>query len=560
MKIIGKILLTLLLVSLLAVVALYVLMQTRWGSSWVSSMVSQHTQYQIAFSKLEHNFSSPSHIILNDVSFGYKTQPAIVVAQKVDVGLSGTQLSRPLHFASIWLTNGTLNIHENDHALPLSAERLQLTQMNINRPGGTLPLTAKRVDGGILPWQSTVGDFIGNDTRFQISAGTLKVNGIEATNVLLQGIRNPHQLVISSLGADLALGSITASAQRDDRGNWQVSALRLNNIRLQSARSLPDLLAPVTSVPSVHFDRIDVTDARLEGNDWAVTDLDLALKNISLHEGNLESNDGSLSMNATTFVSGSLQLNDPIVNLTFSPDGIALNQFSSRWVNGLIRTSGRWARGNKKLTLDELAVAGLEYTLPQNWRDRWMATLPEWLDSVEVKKFAANRNLLIDINPEFPFQLTSLEGNGSNLLVARDHHWGIWSGNLSFNAAEATFNRVDVRHPSVALNASDTSINVTEMSAFTHDGMLESLATVSQQPDYRLSLTLNGRNVPANLLHDWGWPTVPLTDNGNLELKIQSSLAAGVPFKSATNGTLSVTAGDKTLQQTMTAGQVAGAQ
>ncbi|MCX8959550.1 AsmA family protein [Erwinia psidii] len=560
MKFTGKILLTIVLLLLMAVVATYLLMQTRWGSSWISRAVSEHTEYQIAFSKLEHHFSNPTHFTLNNVSFGFKTQPAIVVAKKVDVVLSRAQFSSPLHFAIIQLENGTLNLNSNGQPLPLSADRLQLNQMILNRPGSKFPLVAKQVDGGILPWYPEVGDFIGNDTRFQISAGALEVNGIAATNVLLQGTRNHNQLVINNLGADVAMGSVTTSAQCDAQGNWLVSALRLNNIRLQSRLSISDLLAPLASLPSVHFDRIDVTDARLEGKDWAVTDLDLALKNITLNRGSWESKAGSLSMNASTFVNGSLELNDPIANLTFSPEGIALKQFSSRWVNGLIRTSGRWARDSKKLTLDELAVAGLEYTLPLNWRERWMATLPEWLDSVEVTKFVANRNLIIDINPDFPFQLTSLEGNGNHLLIARNHQWGVWSGDLSFNAAEATFNRVDVRHPSMSLNAGNNSINVTEMSAFTHDGMLESLATLSQQPERRLSLTLNGRNVPVNLLHDWGWPTVPLTGDGHLQLKIQSSLAAGVPLKSATNGTLAITAGDKTLQQTMNDGLVAGAQ
>lgn len=560
MKFIGKVLLTIALVLLLTLIAIYLLLQTQWGASWLSRTVSQHSRYQLAFSKLEHNFSDPGHVILDDVVFGLKTEPAQLVAKKVDLGLSSLQFSEPLHFSSIWLENGILNTSDHSHPLPLSADRLQLNQMAVNSPESKLPFSAQRVDGGILPWRPQPGDFMGKDASFQMSAGSLKVKDIAATNVLLQGKLSHNQLLISNLGADVALGSVTASAQRDAEGHWQVSGLRLNSIRLQSEQSLADFLAPLLSLPEAHFDRIEVTDARLEGRDWAITDLDLALKNITVREGKWESKEGSLSMNASTFVNGSLQLNDPIVNLTFSPEGVALNQFSSRWVNGLIRTSGHWTRSDKKLTLDELAVAGLEYTLPQNWREHWMATLPQWLESVQVTKFAANRNLIIDINPDFPFQLTSLEGNGSNLLMARNHQWGIWSGNLSLNAAEATFNRVDVRHPSISLNATDSNINVTEMSAFTHDGMLESLATLSQQPQRALSLTLNGREVPVNLLHDWGWPTLPLEGKGNVQLKIQGSLANGAPLKPSVNGTLSATAGDKTVQQTMIGGQVAGAQ
>nr|WP_024966229.1 AsmA family protein [Pantoea sp. IMH] len=555
MKLLGKILLTLVLLLLLALVALYLLLQTQWGAGWISRTVNQHTSYQLAFSKLEHNFSDPAQFVLNDVSFGQKAAPALLTARHVTLTLSGAQFTAPGHFAAIALQEGMLRISDSGSPLPFEADRLQLIEMSVNRAGGEWPLSAQQVNGGILPWKPVEGDLIGTDASFQASAGALSLNGIPAKNVLLQGRISKQQLIMSNIGADVALGSITTSAQRDAQGAWQVANLRLNSIRLQSSESLTGFLSPLKKLSHVHFNRIDVTGARLEGADWAVTDLNLALKDITLHNGDWESNDGSLSMNARSFVNGSLQLNDPIVNMTFSPEGVSLNQLSSRWVNGLIRTSGKWSRSDKKLTLDELAVAGIEYTLPLNWRERWMATLPGWLSAVEVTKFEANRNLIIDINPDFPFQMTALDGSGKNLLLARQHQWGIWSGDLRFNAAEATFNRVDMRHPSIALSANDEAIKVTEMSAFIQEGMAEGLATLSQQPQRALSLTLRGREVPVNLLQRWGWPEVALEGNGDLQLTLTGNLAADQPLKPTVNGRLSVTSGERTLQQTLQAGQ-----
>lgn len=560
MKFLGKVLLTLLLLLLLLAVAVYVLLQTQWGAGWIGRQVSANSDYQLSLSKMEHNFSHPSHLLLNNVSFGRKGQPATLVAKRVTLGVGLIQFSSPLHFSSIRLEQGTLNLSDKSAPLSLQADRLQLSQMALNRNQGEWPLQAQRVDGGVMPWKPEAGNVLGKQASFQMSAGSLTLKGIPVSDILVQGSLKGGQLVLSNLGADLALGSVTASAQRDAQGAWQVPTLRLNSIRLQTDKTLGEFLQPLGELPVVHFDRVDVTDARLEGLDWAVTDLDLTLKDLTLREGDWQSDNGSLSMNANSFVNGSMQLNDPIANMDFSAQGVALTQFSSRWVNGLVRAEGNWTRSDKKLTLDELAIAGLEYTLPLNWRDRWMQTLPGWLDSVEVARFSANRNLIIDINPAFPFQMTALDGTGSNLLMAQNHQWGIWSGNLSFNAAEATFNRVDLRHPSLTLNAGDSAIAVTEMSAFSHEGMLEGLATVSQQPQRALSLSLTGRQVPVNLLHDWGWPQVPLQGNGNLQLKIQGALAAEAALKPSVNGTLSVTAGDRTVQQIMQAGQVAGAQ
>lgn len=556
MKTVGKILVSLLLTVLAIMLVLYLLLQTRWGASWLSRTVSQHSSYQLVFSKLEHNFSAPSHLILHDVSFGHKNRPAILVAQRVDLGMSTGLFSQPLRFASILLNQGTLRITDKTSKLPLSADRLQLKEMAVKSFHDALPLTAQQVNGGVMPWRPEPTNFIGSNASFQFSAGTLTYRGVPVSNALVQGQINGQLLRVSNAGGDVARGSVTASAVRDTQGNWRVDALRLNNLRLQSDKTLKDFLQPLLTLPTVHFERIDVTDARLEGREWAVTDLNLALKNMTLRGGDWASDDGSLSMNASSFVTGSLQLSDPIVNMTFSPQGAALTQFSSRWVNGLVRASGNWTRSDKKLALDEVVIAGLEYTLPQNWRAFWLARLPDWLRSVEIARLNVSHNLIIDIDPAFPFQMTSLDGTGSNLLVAREGEWGIWSGNLSFNAAEATFNRVDLRRPSLALTADNNVINVTEMSAFPRSGLIEGLATLSQQPQRALTLSLHGREAPLNLLQNWGWPAVPLEGNGELTLQMQGSLAKETPLKSSVNGTLSAVAGDKSVRQTVQAGEL----
>ena len=191
-----------------------------------------------------------------------------------------------------------------------------------------------------------------------MSAESITVDGLTATNALIQGRISDKQLFVNNFGADVARGSVTGSAQRDSAGNWHVPALRMNDIRLQTDKSLADFLAPLRNLPSVHFSRVDMTDARLQGPDWAVTDLDLLVKELTLRQGDWQSEEGSLALNADSFINGQLTLNDPILNLDFSPQGVADARFSSRWVNGLIRAQGSWQRQTKRLTLDELVLAG----------------------------------------------------------------------------------------------------------------------------------------------------------------------------------------------------------
>ena len=557
MKFIGKLLVYLLVALLIVMLALYILLQTRWGASQVSSWVTVNTDYELSFDKMNHRFSSPSHIILENVTFGRDGKPATLVAKKVDIGLSSRQITDPLHMDTITLFDGTLNLSPQTAPLPFQADRLQLNNMAFNSPNTEWDLSAQKVTGGVSPWQPEAGNVLGNNAQIQMSAGSLTLNGVPATNVLIEGQLNGREVVLKTIGADMARGSLTGSALRNADGSWIIDTMRLNEIRLQSDKTLMAFFAPLASIPSLQIGRLDVTDARLQGPDWAVTDLDLSLRNLTLSKGDWQSQEGRLSMNASEFIYGSLHLFDPILNAEFSPQGMALRQFTSRWEGGMVRTSGNWLRGGKALVLDDVAIAGLEYTLPQNWKALWMEPLPEWLNSVTLQKFGLSRNLVIDIDPAFPWQITSLDGYGANLQLVKDRQWGVWGGSATLNGAAATFNRVDVRRPSLALNANAATVNITDLSAFTEKGILEATATVSQLPQRQTTVSLNGRGVPLNVLQQWGWPALPIAGDGNIQLTASGSVQANAPLKPTVNGKLNAVNMDKQqVQQTMTGGVV----
>ncbi len=557
MKFIGKLLVYLLVALLIVVLALYILLQTRWGASQVSSWVTVNTDYELNFDLMDHRFSSPSHIILENVTFGRDGKPATLVAKKVDIGLSSRQFTDPLHMDTITLSDGTLNLSPQTAPLPFQADRLQLDNMAFNSPNTEWDLSAQKVTGGVSPWQPEAGNVLGQNAQIQMSAGSLTLNGVPASNVLIQGQINGKEVVLNTIGADMARGSLTGSALRNADGSWIIDTLRLNETRLQSDKSLMDFFTPITTLPSLQIGRLEVTDASLQGPDWAVTDLDLSLRNMTLSKGDWQSQEGRLSMNASEFIYGSVHLFDPILNAEFSPQGVALRQFTSRWEGGMVRTSGNWLRDGKALELDDAAIAGLEYTLPQNWKTLWMDPLPEWLNSVTLKKFGLSRNLVIDIDPAFPWQITSLDGYGANLQVVKDRQWGVWGGSTTLNGAAATFNRVDVRRPSLSLNANASTVNITELSAFTEKGILEATATVSQLPQRQTTVSLNGRGVPLNIINQWGWPALPVTGDGNIQLTATGSVQANAPLKPTVNGKLSAANMDKQqVQQVMTGGVV----
>ncbi|EAV3184630.1 AsmA family protein [Salmonella enterica subsp. enterica] len=559
MKLIGRLLLYVLIACLVVIFGFYFLLQTRWGADHVSNWVSENSGYHLTFDVMDHRFSAPSHLLLENVTFGRDGQPATLVAKTVDIGLSIRQLTAPLHVDTILLQDGTLNISVQTAPFPFEADRLQLRNMALNSPGSEWRLSAQRVNGGIMPWRPEAGQILGNKAQIQLSAGSLTLNDVLATNVLIEGSIDHNQVMLNTVGADMARGALTGVARRNADGSWVVENLRLNDIRLQSDKSLSEFFAPLTTVPSLQIDRLEVTDASLQGPDWAVTDLDLSLRNLTLRKEDWQSQEGKLSMNASEFIYGSLHFLDPILNAEFSPQGVALRQFTTRWEGGMVRTSGAWLREGKALILDDTAIAGLEYTLPENWKQLWMKPLPDWLNSLTLKKFSASRNLVIDIDPAFPWQITALDGYGANLELVQHHQWGVWSGNATLNAAAATFNRVDVRRPSLSLTANASTVNISDLSAFTGKGILEATASVSQLPQRQTQISLNGRGVPMDVLQQWGWPALPIAGDGNIQLTASGNIQADVPLKRTVNGQLhAVNAQKQQITQTMQAGVVSG--
>ena len=552
MKFLGKLLLWLAIAALAAVAVVYFLVQTRWGAHQVSRWISAGSDYHLTFDKMEHHFSSPSQIQLVHVAFGRRGQPDTLAAGRVDIGLSSRQLTAPLHFGALTLQDGTLNTAAPAAALPFQADALRLNNMTLT--GGDLD--AQQVSGSVAPWQSEADNLLGKQAQVQLSAASGTVDGVPMKNLLVQGRIDGGITTLNTLSADISRGSLSGRATRGADGSWQIDTLRLSEVRLQSDRALADFFAPLSGIPSLTIGRLEVANASLQGPDWSVTDLDLSLRNLTFSQGGWQSEDGRLSMNASEFILGGLNLTDPIVNAEFSPRGIAMRQFTTRWERGTVRASGQWLREGSALVLDDLSAAGLEYTLPDNWRQLAQQPLPAWMQNVTVNKFSTSRNLIIDINPDFPWQVTSLEGSGDGVQLARDGRWGIWRGSLALSGASATFNRVDLRRPSLKLAANSSTLNISAMNAYTGRGMLDATAVISQLPQRQATVSLNGRGVPMNILQPWGWPPLNVTGEGNLQLRASGSLQPGTAMKPTVNGELrGVNASGQTVMQVVREGQ-----
>ena len=55
------------------------------------------------------------------------------------------------------------------------------------------------------------GNVLGKTAQIQMSAGSITLNGVEASNVLIQGTTQGKEVALSTLGADMARGTLTGN-------------------------------------------------------------------------------------------------------------------------------------------------------------------------------------------------------------------------------------------------------------------------------------------------------------------------------------------------------------
>ncbi|WP_025901584.1 AsmA-like C-terminal region-containing protein [Tatumella sp. UCD-D_suzukii] len=559
MKFIGKFFLILLLILLLVLITGYFLLKSAWGAATLSRWISDETAYHLSIGRLHHSFSTPLEVTLDNFSFGHDGQPALVVADKVTLDLSLLQFSSPSRFDSITLTNGEVNLANISPgtAIPLQANHLRLNNISIVEPGtGTdSGFQASQIVADISPWNPGENSLQGSQYHFSMGIGQLTLNTQQLSNIHANGQVDPQQLTLDHLDGQAERGNFSGSLTRDAQGHWQVQQLSLQDIRFQTEKNLPDFLAPLVR-HNIRPARIDISHATIVGPDWAVTDFNMQLANPQLPAGDLLTQGGTLKLQASELVCDNNDFVSPQADAEATPEGLRIDSISTHWKNGTLSASGDWLRANRQLALNNLTISGLEYTLPQDWRQWWMAPLPDWLDSVVVHQLAVSNSLVIDINPAFPFQMTALHGTGHELLLVRNHQWGIWSGDSEWKATEATFNRRDINAPWLKLHADDRQITVSDLKMLADNGPLVGSAQISQQPSRNFSLSLQGQSVPTDLFAHWGWPVTPAGEKGSITLNVTGKLQADQPLRPTVNGTLHLSTPAGAQQQSMQDGVI----
>src|SRR5699024_3920292 len=106
----------------------------------------------------------------------------------------------------------------------------------------------------------------------------------------------------------------------------------------------------------------------------------------------------------------------------------------SHWQKGRLQLSGHWQ--DKQLTLDNVLLSHLNYSLPSLTALSWPAALSQ----LTIKEMLITPSYLASTDEQFPWQIIAFELTGHNLHLTPHHPLWLTEGQLQFSAPAAALN------------------------------------------------------------------------------------------------------------------------
>ncbi|EPQ5228919.1 AsmA family protein [Providencia stuartii] len=547
-----------LLLLLLLFIFTYIGLQTRWGASYSSQFLSKFTGYDIDVGIMGHEFSNPGEFIFQDVKLANKNSDLSLDSRQIVLDVNWRNLFSGTAIKRLVITQGTLSttVTPDTILLPISANILQFenSQITLKKDNDTVQVTG--FTGGITPWKPDENSPFGyGDFRF--TANQLKFNDLSFKNVAITGKLQQQRTEISQASAYLNNGYIAGAGKVFKDGTITVDSLTMNKVGWENKVDFDSLFDAITSEKSLQIKKVELTNIDIQGKDWALSGLSTEIDQLSFVRGSWTSSESNIRFNVDQFVVKDQQLSTLIGDLKINGDSLNINKLSGYYNKGVFNLSGSWQRNDRILTIDEGKLAGILYTLPENWLSFFAEPTPPWLSGLSIKKFTLSQSLLMNIQPQFPFELTALSGNIENIDLIRQKQWGIWSGKATFTADSGTINQVLVRRPFIEVRQSGKSSAAASLTVSTDKGISKVGLLVKQEPKkVPFLLRASGSNIDLVDLNQWGWAGFPAQVIGDFDATLQGDLLAPSVEKSLNGELMAVPLQGKRLFRTVVNGVV----
>ncbi|WP_336753464.1 AsmA-like C-terminal region-containing protein [Aeromonas hydrophila] len=500
----------------------------------IAGWLSQQTGVPVTIGRLVFNPLHPYTLLAEQVSYGNA-----VTLDKIYLEIESIDwLSRDVRIAHLDLIRPAIKLPLPNQLPSLPVHSLTIADSTIDRLSlESDGLTLRGLNATLSDWQLL------NPVRPPQANLTLNINELATpawalSRLNLAGRLEGQVLSTDKLTANLFDGLLETGMVLD----WPARSLRLNNLKTQGMRIEWGTLAKAESpLRQVSLDLGQIRD--LSFND---IERELALNNLN---GQLTAFNWQAGSTPSGYFSGTLgdlgrglfQLEAIQGKVAFSPQQLDA-ELQGKAYEGEFNLELSLDPLQQKLTLKDMALSGMDISLPEGWWQDWQRWRPQQID---IRKLAFDKLKVLSFDDTLPLSLTgwqfyltdlSLRGNQPGPLLGRARLESAWF-ELVWDGLSARNGELDGE-----LTAGSWQLNKLT-SSLPDEGSLSLSGQWGREPGQTSRLQLKGEKLD---LVQWGKILhSPVSFAGKMDLSVDlQALHGGTPgaWRSSLQGNIALDA------------------
>ncbi|MGF1708090.1 AsmA family protein [Enterovibrio baiacu] len=543
MRLLAKLLTSLLIVLVVALCTVLTVLHTSYGLPMVQRVVSTLTPYQLNASALEYDILSPFSIAFDEPELLKDNRGDSVAFLSFTVSPLDS-LTGQLTLRSLVIRGATFN-----DTLPewvpnsLTVKHIALDDLAYDSDA----LSFSQADVQLSDWENSEKEWGTWNGKFQFSAPQISLQGQTLSNFLLDSEKRDDTWEVWGLSFNSVFGNVTGSATLDTNNHWTIHQLGLSDARIEPSEALSALSSQWQAFSqhySMDIRRLDLLDVSAEMPTLSIDHLNLSAQSITVKNGQLtwaNTNVPSLlSFNANLLRYDTWVLTDALGEFSLSPDLLRVNAFSSK-INdeGFISFAGDISKA--RVQLQTLVVNGFDLTLQAplltSLNTAWSA-----LDDVQIASLSVRHTNVTVPDVNFPLQLIGINLRGNALSLREKQRSGMWQGDLTVSMKAASVNRVSVSAPHASMSVNDGAWQLDALSLSFPQGQLNATAKIDlANPSRPWEMKAQGLSIPTSLYQRWFGVYLPLSGDHDVYAAFSGLAASNDSFAYSLTGTLNAT-------------------
>lgn len=378
----------------------------------IASWISQQTGVPVTIGRLVFNPLHPYTLLAEQVSYGNA-----VTLDKIYLEIESIDwLSRDVRIAHLDLIRPAIKLPLPNQLPNLPVHSLTISDSTIDRLSLESPeLTLRGLNATLSDWE-LIDPKRQPQANLSLNIGQLETPQFTFARLNLQGRLEGEVLRTDKLVTNLFDGLLETGMVLD----WPARTLQLHDLKARGMRvELGDLTQQGFPLQSVSLDR-----GQLDGVSLNDINQELSFNNFS---GQLTAFNWQAGNQPTGYLSGTLgdmgrglfQLEEIKGKLAFSSQQID-GELQGKAYEGEFNVELSLDSQQQKLTLKDVALSGMDISLPQGWWQDWQSWRPQ---QVDIRKLAFDKLKVLSFDDTLPLSLTGWQLYLSDLAL-RDNQPG----------------------------------------------------------------------------------------------------------------------------------------